>query len=101
VSEFHCIDAIRALGEESRLRLLKLLLRREGTVSELATELSLTTYNASKHLRILREAGLVDCEKRGQLRVYQIAGEFRNHLDKNDNVLDLGCCLFRFDELPV
>jgi len=100
VKDFDCIVALRALGEESRLRILRLLLKRERTVSDLAESLSLTPYNASKHLRVLKDASLVNCEKQGQQRVYRIAEDLQQHLRRNKNTLDLGCCLFRFDELP-
>jgi len=100
VKDFDCITALRALGEENRLRILRLLLKRDRTVNELAEVLNLTQYNASKHLRVLKDATLVDCEKQGQQRIYSIAEDLQQHLKRNQNTLDLGCCLFRFDELP-
>ncbi len=100
MKKLDCISALRALGEESRLRMLRLLMESHRSVSELAELLGMTTYNVSKHLRVLREAGLVDCEKRGQQRFYQVAKDFQSHLKASGNTLDLGCCLFRFDQLP-
>ena len=100
VKAFDCISALRALGEESRLRILRLLLDRPRNVTELAETLELTTYNVSKHLRVLKQAGLVDCTKDGQQRFYGVAADLRQHLQHHENVLDLGCCLFRFDQLP-
>ncbi len=99
MKNFDCITALRALGEENRLRILHLLLEQERSVTELAQALELTTYNVSKHLRVLKDATLVDCEKRGQQRLYSIAADLQQHLRRNKNTLDLGCCLFRFDEL--
>lgn len=97
---FDCIAALRALGEETRLRILRLLLQGESTVNDLADALDLTQYNTSKHLRVLKDAALVDFEKKGQQRLYRIAENLHQHLKQNQNTLDLGCCLFRFDELP-
>ena len=100
-NDFDCICALKALGEESRLRILRLLLERPHSVGEIATAISLTSYNASKHLRILKEAGLVEMEKNAQQRVYAIAPDFSSHLKKKQMVLDLGCCSFNFDKLPT
>lgn len=100
MKKFDCISALKALGEESRLRLLRLLLHGDKDVTELAEAMDGTSYNVSKHLRVLKEAGLVECEKDGQHRRYRVADDFREHLDENENTLDLGCCLFRFDQLP-
>ncbi len=100
VENFDCITALRALVEENRFRIRRLLLSGELTVNELAESLELTQYNASKHLRVLKDAGLVLCEKQGQQRIYSIAEDLQQHLRRNKNTLDLGCCLFRFDQLP-
>jgi DNA-binding transcriptional ArsR family regulator len=100
VKQFDCISALKALGEENRLRMVRLLLDKQRSVNEIAEKLSLTQYNVSKHLRILREAGLLETEKQGQQRLYGLASDFRNHLNANDHVLDLGCCTFHFDKLP-
>ena len=66
----------------------------------LAETLGITQYNASKHLRVLFEAGLLDREKNGQHRLYALASDFSSHLEENNNVLDLGCCQFDFSKLP-
>jgi DNA-binding transcriptional ArsR family regulator len=95
-----CIPALKALGEENRLRILRLLSNKEFGVSEISLRLGLSPYNVSKHLRVLREAGLVESEKHGQERRYALTGILRKQLADNDNVLDLGCCTFRFDQLP-
>lgn len=94
-----CIGALKALGEQTRLRILRLLMERQRSVTELAEQLDLTAYNASKHLRVLKEAGLVDCDKQGQQRLYHITADLQQRLKENHDVLDLGCCLFRFDQL--
>ena len=100
MKNFDCITAMKALGEESRLRIMRRLLAGPAHVNELATALTITPYNISKHLRILREAGLVIQEKQAQQRVYTLAQEFAAHLEANLQVLDLGCCQFDFSKLP-
>jgi DNA-binding transcriptional ArsR family regulator len=100
VKKFDCIPAMRALGDEKRLRIVRLLLKRRCSVSEIVEAVGLTQYNVSKHLRILREAGLVEQEKRSQQRLYSLAAAFAKHLETKRSVLDLGCCQFDFSKLP-
>ena len=90
---------LKALADDSRLRILSALLKRSFTVNALGEKLDLSQYNVSKHLRILREAGLVGSETQGNRREYFVAARFRRQLARNRNVLDLGCCTFRFDRL--
>ena len=96
-----CIGVLRALGEENRLRLVRRLLAGPAGVNQLADATQQSQYNVSKHLRTLREAGLVEQQKHGQMRVYRLSTELQNHLKQNGNVLDLGCCTFHFDEAPM
>lgn len=100
MKKFDCIPALKALGEESRVRILRMLLTHAHSVNEIAESLGMTQYNVSKHLRVLREAALLEQEKQGQQRVYSLASDFREHLAENKNVLDLGCCTFDFSKLP-
>jgi DNA-binding transcriptional ArsR family regulator len=98
--KFDCISALKALGEENRVRLLRLLLKKPRSVNEMVTALGASQYNVSRHLRVLREASLVEVTKNGQQRVYALAEDFRSHLSENSNVLDLGCCQFDFNKMP-
>lgn len=100
MKKFNCITAMKALGEESRLRIIRMLMKKQCSVNEIAEALDLTQYNVSKHLRVLREADLIDQEKSGQQRLYALASAFTEHLAEKKNVLDLGCCQFDFAKLP-
>jgi DNA-binding transcriptional ArsR family regulator len=91
---------LKALGEMNRLRIMRLLLKEQLGVNELTRRLRVPQYNVSKHLRVLRQAGLLDVEKEGKQRLYRVADELKRHLAENDNVLELDCCTFRFDKLP-
>lgn len=59
----------RALGDETRLRLVALLAQQEPgsalCVGRLAHELDTTASNVSQHLRVLKDLGLVHKERRG------------------------------------
>jgi len=71
LSEDAAIDLARgfkALGDPVRLRLLSLIAARAGgevCVCELTDAFTLTGPTISHHLKVLREAGLVDCQRRG------------------------------------
>jgi DNA-binding transcriptional ArsR family regulator len=95
-----CIAALRALGEETRLRILRLLFEEQLSVTEISEKLKASPYNISKHLRIMREAGLLETEKRGQQRLYMVANHLKSQMAANNSTLDLGCCTFRLDKLP-
>ena len=92
---------MKALGEENRLRIMGRLLHGPSNVNDLSAALDLSAYNTSKHLRILREAGLVTLQKQAQQRVYEVAPEFAVHLKENHNILNLGCCQFDFSQLAT
>lgn len=94
-----CIAALKALGEETRLRILRLLFKEQLSVNEISERLKVSQYNVSKHLRIMREAGLLETEKRGKQRLYAVADKLKSQVAANNNVLDLGCCTFRLDKL--
>jgi DNA-binding transcriptional ArsR family regulator len=95
-----CIAALKALGEQTRLRILRLLFKERLSVTEISARLNASQYNISKHLRIMREAGLLEIEKRGQQRLYTVASKLKSQMATNNRTLDLGCCTFRLDKLP-
>ena len=67
-------DVFNAIAEPQRRDILVLLRSGERPVTELAQELGMTQPGASKHLRVLREVGLVQDRKAGKQRLYAIDG---------------------------
>jgi DNA-binding transcriptional ArsR family regulator len=63
------------MAEPNRRRILDLLRERERSVGELVKETKLSQPGISKHLRVLREAGLVEVRQKGQKRVYHLRAE--------------------------
>jgi len=61
-----------ALAEPSRLRIFELLREGPRPVGEIGDALQLRQPQVSKHLRVLKEAGLVDVEARAQQRLYAL-----------------------------
>jgi len=92
-----CTPYLKALGDKTRWRMVQELLSSPMTVSELARRLQVTQYNISKHLRILRKAGIVQALKRGKHVHCRIVPAFQRRVANNKSQLDLGCCVFRFE----
>jgi DNA-binding transcriptional ArsR family regulator len=69
------------LAEPSRRRVLDLLREQDRTVSELVDALEMSQPAVSKHLRVLRDAGLVDVEVDAQRRIYSLRPEPLAELD--------------------
>ena len=63
-------DAFNAIAEPQRREILVLLRDGERPVTELAQDLGMTQPQASKHLRVLREVGLVRVRGLGKQRLY-------------------------------
>jgi DNA-binding transcriptional ArsR family regulator len=72
------MDALSALAEPTRRRIAGELRLRECTVTDLVAALGMSQPAISKHLRVLREAGVVAARVRAQQRVYRLEpGPFR------------------------
>src|SRR3954447_5084999 len=63
-------DVFNAIAEQQRREILVLLRAGQQPVTELAQELGMTQPGASKHLRVLREVGLVRDRRAGKQRLY-------------------------------
>ncbi|MEU8268405.1 metalloregulator ArsR/SmtB family transcription factor [Sphaerisporangium sp. NPDC049002] len=68
-------DAFTALADLTRRHLLERLTAGECSVSELMTDLAITQAAVSQHLRVLRDAGLVEVRPAGRHRLYRLRPE--------------------------
>jgi DNA-binding transcriptional ArsR family regulator len=66
---------LRALADESRRTMLETLKSGPATAGELAALLPIAREGTSRHLRVLREAGLVQVRQEAQRRVYSLRPE--------------------------
>jgi len=66
------MQILKALADESRLRIINLLLTHDLCVGALASHLGISKAAVSQHLQILRKAGLVKGEKRGYWTHYSV-----------------------------
>jgi DNA-binding transcriptional ArsR family regulator len=67
------MDAFEAIAEPNRRRILDLLRGGERPAGEVVEALAISQPGVSKHLRLLREAGLVRVRADGQRRLYSLA----------------------------
>ena len=65
-------DGFKALADPTRRRILELLAHNELTAGEIAAQFDMTKPSVSHHLAILKSAGLVQDERRGQNIVYNV-----------------------------
>jgi len=70
-------DIFKALSEESRLRILALLMHDEMCVCEIELCLKMTQSNVSRHLTALKSSGILDSYKQAQWAYYKISEKFK------------------------
>jgi DNA-binding transcriptional ArsR family regulator len=68
-------DPFDALGDPNRRAIVELLATQDRSVQQLADALPISRPAVSRHLRLLKEAGLVVEEPRGTRRIYRLHGE--------------------------
>ncbi|MCL4803625.1 MAG: winged helix-turn-helix domain-containing protein [Anaerolineae bacterium] len=68
-------DAFNAVAEPQRRRIIDLLASGERSVNDIAAALKMRQPQVSKHLKVLREVGLVSARGEGQHRLYSLNSE--------------------------
>ncbi|MCB1236609.1 MAG: winged helix-turn-helix transcriptional regulator [Verrucomicrobiae bacterium] len=94
-----CTPYLKALADESRWRLVELLIGEPKTVSDLVAATGLSQYNVSKHLRVLRETGIAGARREGKFVRYGLTPAFRKRVSADRRSLNLGCCSFHFNRV--
>ena len=69
----------KALGDDTRLRIVALLSHGELSVCHVQDALGLTQPNASRQLSILKNAGIVECRREGTWTYYKLASQADSH----------------------
>ena len=69
------IETFAALADPNRLRIVELLRSGPRPVNHIGERLQLAQPQVSKHLRVLRHAGLVEVQPRAQQRLYELRGQ--------------------------
>ena len=68
-------ETLAALGEPNRLRIIELLRAGPRPVNDIHVRLKLRQSQASQHLKVLKDVGLVEMEPRAQQRFYRLRAE--------------------------
>jgi DNA-binding transcriptional ArsR family regulator len=74
-------SVLHALSDGNRRTVMAALAQQEATVNELAALLPIARPGVSRHLRVLREAGLVEVRQEAQRRIYRLRPEPLAELD--------------------
>ena len=89
-----CASRLRLLSDPTRLRVLRLLAHRPRRVSELRHLTGAESTLLSHHLRVLRDANLVEAERVGKTVIYRLSPTQTTAVA--GNAIDLGCCQILF-----
>lgn len=74
-------SAFEIIGEPNRRAILSLLVSSEQSVGEIERQLGMAQPTVSKHLRVLRDAGFVECTVDAQRRLYRLRPEPLQEVD--------------------
>jgi ArsR family transcriptional regulator len=91
-----CADRLKVLAEDTRLQVMRLLSEGAQHVGDLQNRLGVEQSLLSHHLRVLREAGLVEAERDGKAVLYRIAPEVQ--VQQAGEAIHLGCCVLAFED---
>ncbi|MEQ8764875.1 MAG: metalloregulator ArsR/SmtB family transcription factor [Planctomycetota bacterium] len=83
-----CAQRLKVLSDPTRLSVVRLLMEKPLTVSQLNETLQVEPTLLSHHLKVLRDAGLVESERSGKSVIYRLGPENA----RRRRALDLGCC---------
>ncbi len=92
--EISCAALLKALADETRLAVVRVLMGGECHAGDLLMELGIEQSLLSHHLRQLRDAGIVESERDGKAVLYRLAPGVE--AQRRGDVIDLGCCQLSF-----
>lgn len=83
------VEIFKALGDANRLKIIKLILAKGNKlcVGMLAQELSIAQPSVSQHLKVLKNAGLIEGEKNGYHMHYKVQKDVFEHSGININTI--------------
>ena len=94
-----CSAFLKVLADQTRLAVVRLLIHQSLTVGELNETLEVEQTLLSHHLRVLRDAGVVDFRREGRSIRYSISDQVKSA--RRGAAVDLGCCQILFDEKGI
>ena len=85
-----CADILSGIAEPNRIQIIDVLRTGPKSVTEIAKALKIEIVNASHHLSVLRNAGLVENRKDGRFMIYSLDPKFV--AGNSSTTIDLGWC---------
>lgn len=89
-----CAHRLKVLADQNRLRVMRTLTQGPLCVGDLMEALQLEQSLLSHHLKVLRDAELVEASRIGKRMSYRISSQAQSDLDQQS--IDLGCCKLSF-----
>lgn len=90
------VRAIKAVGDRTRLQILRVLLEGEHCVTDIARRLGLAQPRISHHLTILRNSGLVLDRRNGKQIIYSVNPDFRISQNGRGGGVQVDCLRVEF-----
>lgn len=89
-----CAGLLKVLADETRLAVVQQLMQGPRHVGAINEHLRVEPTLLSHHLKVLREAGIVETEREGKSILYRLSPEVESV--RRGKAIDLGCCLISF-----
>ena len=96
-NELSCAVRLKALGDETRLAVVRHLMKAPCHVGDIQDALGIEQSLLSHHLKNLRDAGIVEATRDGKAMLYRLSAAMEQ---RRDGIVDLGCCQISFSEAP-
>jgi len=90
-----CADLLKVLADDTRLAVVRQLMRGPKHVSEVNSALQVEPTLLSHHLKVLRDAGIVEAERDGKSVLYRLSPSVE--AKRSGKGIDLGCCKLVFE----
>lgn len=91
-----CASRLKVLADETRLAVVRQLIDGPKHVGTINSAIGIDQSLLSHHLRVLRDAGLVEAERDGKAVLYRLAAGVE--VSGVGEAVDLGCCQLSFDQ---
>lgn len=93
-SDVSCANLLKVLADETRLGVVQQLMNGPRRVAELKRNLGVEPTLLSHHLKILRQAGILESQRDGKSVLYRLAPAVESK--RRGATLELGCCRLVF-----
>ena len=93
--EVSCAGLLKVLADETRLAVVQQLMQGPRHVGGINEQLHVEPTLLSHHLKVLREAGIVETERDGKSILYRLSPAVESV--RKGKAIDLGCCLISFN----